>query len=77
MFNSLQFSCNLEEPETDRLFDHCEGFHLARKREWVIPLLPRRDQASGQVSHCGRKSALGFLSEPWPEEDGKAALGSY
>lgn len=77
MFNRLQFSCNLEEPETNRLFDHCEGFHLARKREWVIPLLPRRNQASGQVSHCGRKPALGFLSKLRPEEDGKAALDRY
>lgn len=67
----------LEEPEIDRLFDHGKGFCLARKRERVILPLPKRNQASGQVSHSGRKPTLGFLSKPGPEEDGKAALGVY
>lgn len=67
----------LEEPEIGRLFGHCEGFSLARKRERVIPPLSKRNQASRPGSHCGRKPALDFLSKSQPEEDGKAVPSMY
>lgn len=67
----------LEKAEIGRLFGHCEGFSLARKREQVIPPLSKRNQASRPGSHCGRKPALGFLSKSQPEEDGKAVANIY